>query len=61
MAYGKHTTDVIYSDLDIPLIETLPLTQMHRDVDVAIVEASKEGRCPFNSASGETYLRIRIR
>lgn len=42
-AIGKYASEIIYSDLDIPLIESLPLTQLHREIDVAITEAGKEG------------------
>jgi hypothetical protein len=38
-----HSTDVIYSDIDIDLLETLPPTQPHREVDLMLVEADKEG------------------
>ncbi|EPQ52468.1 NAD P-binding protein [Gloeophyllum trabeum ATCC 11539] len=42
-AQGKYASDLVYSDLDIPLIETLKPTQPHRWVDIAIVEAGKQG------------------
>ncbi|KAI6109260.1 hypothetical protein EDD16DRAFT_1615421 [Pisolithus croceorrhizus] len=41
-AKGLHSTDVIYDDLNPDQIETLAITQLHRNVDVAIVDADKE-------------------
>jgi hypothetical protein len=41
---GMFASENIYSDLDIAKIETLPPTQMHREIDLAIVEAGKEGK-----------------
>jgi hypothetical protein len=40
---GMFASENIYSDLDIAKIETLPLTQLHREIDLAIVEAGREG------------------
>lgn len=45
-ARGMHSTQNIYSDLDIEKIETLPPTQPHRDVDLALVEADEQGKRP---------------
>ncbi|EPQ52538.1 NAD P-binding protein [Gloeophyllum trabeum ATCC 11539] len=42
-AQGKYASDNAYSDMDIPRIEALDPAQPHRNVDIAIVEASKEG------------------
>ncbi|GBE86900.1 NAD-P-binding protein [Sparassis crispa] len=42
-AKGLHTTDIIYNDLDAAQIETLPLTALHRPVDVIIDHADVEG------------------
>ncbi|KAL0952912.1 hypothetical protein HGRIS_007127 [Hohenbuehelia grisea] len=42
-ARGMHSTETIYSDLDIKLLETLPLTQPHRKVDLTLVEADNQG------------------
>jgi len=42
-ARGMHPTETIYDDMDPDQIETLPDTQPHRDVDLTIVEADKEG------------------
>ncbi|EPQ52467.1 NAD P-binding protein [Gloeophyllum trabeum ATCC 11539] len=42
-AQGDHATDIVYSDLDIPLIESLKPTQIHRPVDIVIAEAGNEG------------------
>ncbi|SJL03966.1 uncharacterized protein ARMOST_07323 [Armillaria ostoyae] len=36
-------TDVVYSDLDIPLFETLPSSQPRRKVDLAVIAADNEG------------------
>ena len=40
---GEEATEEVYDDMNPDQIESLPLTQMHRPVDVAIVEADKEG------------------
>ncbi|KAG1866949.1 NAD(P)-binding protein [Suillus tomentosus] len=42
-AAGDYATDKVYSDLDIPLIETLPKTQPHREVDIEVVAADEKG------------------
>lgn len=38
-----YASDTIYNDLDIPQLKSIPATQPHRNVDLAIVEADKEG------------------
>jgi hypothetical protein len=40
-----YATDVVYSDLDLKQIESLPDTQLHRNVDLFIVDADKQGEC----------------
>lgn len=49
-AQGMYAGTKIYSDLDIPLLETLPRTQPHREVDMTLVEADEQGgysfKCP---------------
>ncbi|KAG1882313.1 hypothetical protein F4604DRAFT_1743472 [Suillus subluteus] len=42
-AAGNYATDNIYSDLDILMIESLPKTQPHREVDIEIVAAGEKG------------------
>ncbi|KAF8656861.1 hypothetical protein AX16_002408 [Volvariella volvacea WC 439] len=42
-AQGLHSTDVIYSDTDIAQLESLPITQPHRQVDLALVAADQQG------------------
>ncbi|KAF6748043.1 hypothetical protein DFP72DRAFT_971947 [Ephemerocybe angulata] len=42
-AFGKYATDDIYDDLNPDQIETLAPTQPHRNVDLEIVAADKEG------------------
>ena len=42
-AQGNYVSDEIYSDLNIHRLESLPHTQPHREVDVAITDASEEG------------------
>ncbi|KAJ7885496.1 NAD-P-binding protein [Mycena olivaceomarginata] len=42
-AKGEFSSQTIYNDLDIAQIETLPATQPHRNVDLAIVEADRQG------------------
>ncbi|KAI6006832.1 hypothetical protein EDD15DRAFT_2207248 [Pisolithus albus] len=41
-AKGLHSTDIIYDDLNPDQIENLAITQLHRNVDVAIVDADRE-------------------
>lgn len=36
--------DTIYNDTDVKQIESLAPTQLHRSVDLAIVEADKQGK-----------------
>ena len=47
-AQGMFATDTIYSDLNIDQIRSLPITRLHRPVDLTIVDAGKEGidACP---------------
>ncbi|KAI0058646.1 NAD-P-binding protein [Artomyces pyxidatus] len=42
-AAGDHDTDVIYDDANVDQIESLPTTQAHRNVDLQVVAADKEG------------------
>ncbi|KAA1475304.1 NAD(P)-binding protein [Dentipellis sp. KUC8613] len=42
-ARGDKTTDTIYHDSDAEQIESLPDTQVHRNVDLAVVAADKAG------------------
>ncbi|KAF7291315.1 NmrA domain-containing protein [Mycena indigotica] len=42
-AKGAFSSTKVYNDLDIPDIETLPPTQNHRNVDLAIVAADADG------------------
>ena len=42
-AAGDYTTETIYDDSDPDQIETLADTQLHRDVDLELVRADKEG------------------
>jgi nucleoside-diphosphate-sugar epimerase len=48
-AAGDNTNDVIYDDLNADQIETLPDSQLHRDVDLTLLQADKEG-----------YVRVHI-
>lgn len=48
-AGGNFIADKIYSDLDIPMIETLPKTQPHHVVDLAVVAADEEGNSQIRS------------
>lgn len=43
-AKGMYATETIYDDFNADQIEALPDTQLHRDVDVAVVEADKQGK-----------------
>ncbi len=42
-AKGLYATDIIYDDTNVDQLESLPVTQLHRNVDLAIVKADKEG------------------
>lgn len=42
-ADGMHASPTIYSDLNIPQLETLSPEQPHRIVDLALVEADSQG------------------
>ncbi|KAF8896241.1 hypothetical protein BD779DRAFT_1608539 [Infundibulicybe gibba] len=43
-AAGQYATDTIYDDADPDQIETLAPTQFHRDVDLEILNADKQGQ-----------------
>jgi hypothetical protein len=43
-AHGMFPSDKIYSDLNIAQLETLPETQPHRLVDLALIKADNEGK-----------------
>lgn len=42
-ARGQHPSSVIYSDLDLPLLSSLPRSQPHREVDLAVQAADAAG------------------
>ncbi|KAI0648487.1 NAD-P-binding protein [Trametes meyenii] len=42
-AWGDYVSDTVYSDLDIPKIEALPSTALHRPVDLLVVAADIAG------------------
>jgi hypothetical protein len=42
-AQGEYPGGIIYSDLDIPAIEAIPLHKPHRPVDTTLVEADQQG------------------
>ncbi|KAG7089743.1 hypothetical protein E1B28_011397 [Marasmius oreades] len=42
-ANGMYATKIIYNDEDVAQLETLPPSQPHRNVDLAIIAADKEG------------------
>ncbi|TFK40452.1 hypothetical protein BDQ12DRAFT_711156 [Crucibulum laeve] len=42
-ALGMHSDHKVYSDLDVEAIEALPPTQLHRTVDLLVLNADKEG------------------
>lgn len=43
-ARGLYATETIYNDLDADQLETLARTQPHREVDLTVVEADKQGK-----------------
>ncbi|KAI0920653.1 hypothetical protein AcV5_010335 [Taiwanofungus camphoratus] len=42
-ARGMYATDVIYSDMDVAQIESIPPAAIHRNVDLAVIEADQQG------------------
>ncbi|KAG6918636.1 hypothetical protein DXG01_012755 [Tephrocybe rancida] len=50
-ANGMHSTSDVYSDLDLKKLESLPESQPHRNVDLAIVDADNEGDTLTSSAT----------
>jgi hypothetical protein len=44
-AQGMYASNMIYSDTDTKMLESLPATAPHRQVDIAIVNASDQGTC----------------
>ncbi|TFK72944.1 NAD(P)-binding protein [Pluteus cervinus] len=42
-AQGMYASPTIYSDMDVPQLESLPSSQPHREVDLEIVNADKQG------------------
>jgi hypothetical protein len=53
-AHGVSSSDEIYSDLNIAQLETLPETQPHRLVDLALTKADKEGKATLNLTKAYT-------
>ena len=54
-AQGMFTTDTIYSDFDIPKLESLPMTQPHRSVDLTLITADSEGDAVYYCTSKFIY------
>jgi hypothetical protein len=44
-ANGMYVSDVIYSDINVQQIESIPESAIHRNVDLQIVSADSEGGC----------------
>ncbi|KIJ63834.1 hypothetical protein HYDPIDRAFT_40854 [Hydnomerulius pinastri MD-312] len=42
-AGGNYAYDTVYDDLNLDQLETLPDTQLHRNVDLRVIAADKEG------------------
>jgi len=42
-AAGMYEDETIYSDANVKQMESIPVTQLHRDVDLEILNADKEG------------------
>ncbi len=53
-----HITDVIYSDLNIKQIESLPITQPHRSVDITVTDADKEGESAVHIELNTPTIKI---
>jgi hypothetical protein len=54
-ARGMFATNTIYSDLNIPQLESLPDSQPHRLVDLALVAADGEGTSTITGALHQTH------
>ena len=54
------SSDKIYSDLNIAQLETLPETQPHRLVDLALIEADKEGKVFYFQFLIRSMYRIKV-
>jgi hypothetical protein len=50
-AAGLYPGDKIYNDASVEDIESLPITQIHRPVDLAVVAADQEGNVTHSSLS----------
>ena len=64
-AKGMFATNTIYSDLNIPQLESLPDSQPHRLVDVTLVKADSEGvsitsAAPHQTPPDDAELRKRL-
>ena len=55
-AAGDYTTDTIYDDANPDQIESLPDTQFHRNVDLALIKADKEGAITFLFGPNLSFL-----
>ncbi|KIM42989.1 hypothetical protein M413DRAFT_443806 [Hebeloma cylindrosporum] len=42
-ALGLHSEHIIYSDLDVEKLNALPISALHRNVDIPIIEADSSG------------------
>ena len=62
-AAGDYTTETIYDDSDPDQIETLADTQLHRNVDLEIVRADKEGNTliPCTRTLAEPSRKVTLR
>jgi hypothetical protein len=58
-AHGMFSSDKIYSDLNVAQLETLPETQPHRLVDLALVKADKGGK-NFYFISQQRLIRTKL-
>lgn len=66
-ATGDHATETIYDDADPDQIETLPEAQIHRNVDLELLRADKEGifffvvgSCLFHRAKSSVQGYVKI-
>ena len=50
-AIGLQDSDVVYVDTNTKQIESLPLTAVHRSVDLDIVAADTDGQSHFQRVS----------
>ncbi|KAH9856554.1 NAD-P-binding protein [Lenzites betulinus] len=55
-AAGMHSTDTIYDDTNLEQMDTIPPTQPHRNVDLTVADADKEGTARLPPRYVKTFI-----